>query len=32
VRDLDLAAHAPPTAPGIGIELPDDLVAHFRIG
>jgi len=23
---------APPTAPGIGIELPDDLIAHFRIG
>jgi L-alanine-DL-glutamate epimerase-like enolase superfamily enzyme len=22
----------PPTAPGIGIDLPDDLVAHFRIG
>jgi len=23
---------APPTASGMGIELPDDLVAHFRIG
>jgi L-alanine-DL-glutamate epimerase-like enolase superfamily enzyme len=22
----------PPTAPGIGIELPDDLIEHFRIG
>lgn len=22
---------APPTEPGIGIELPDDLIAHFRI-
>ena len=25
-------AIAPPTAPGIGIELPEDLIAHFRIG
>ena len=23
---------APPSTPGIGIDLPDDLVAHFRIG
>jgi len=25
-------AIALPTAPGIGIELPDDLIAHFRVG
>ncbi|HEY3109471.1 MAG TPA: mandelate racemase/muconate lactonizing enzyme family protein [Chloroflexota bacterium] len=25
-------AIALPTAPGIGVELPDDLIAHFRIG
>jgi L-alanine-DL-glutamate epimerase-like enolase superfamily enzyme len=23
---------APPVAPGMGIELPDDLIRHFRIG
>ena len=25
-------AIALPTAPGIGVDLPDDLIAHFRIG
>ena len=25
-------AFALPTAPGIGVDLPDDLIAHFRIG
>jgi L-alanine-DL-glutamate epimerase-like enolase superfamily enzyme len=25
-------AVALPTAPGIGVELPDDLIAHFRVG
>jgi len=36
IRDVALpvvdGAIALPAAPGIGVELPDDLVAHFRIG
>jgi L-alanine-DL-glutamate epimerase-like enolase superfamily enzyme len=36
IQDVGLpvvdGAIALPTAPGIGIDLPDDLIAHFRIG
>lgn len=36
IRDVALpvvdGAIALPAAPGIGVELPDDLIAHFRIG
>ncbi len=36
IQDVGLpvvnGAIALPTAPGIGIELPDDLIAHFRVG
>ena len=36
IQDVGLpvvdGAIALPTPPGIGVELPDDLIAHFRVG